>query len=49
MQNSFEKTYPADTFAGLVGLDMALAGLFAQAQKKNAASRLPKGTTPATH
>ena len=49
MQKSFEKTYPTDTFAGLVGLGMALAGLFAQAEKKNAASRLPKGATPATH
>ncbi len=49
MQKSFEKTYPTDTFAGLVGLGMALAGLFAQAEKKNAVSRLPKGATPAAH
>lgn len=49
MQKSFEKTHPTDTFAGLVGLGMALAGLIAQAEKKKAASRLPKGATAAPH
>jgi hypothetical protein len=49
MLKSFEKTYPADTFAGLVGLGMALAGLFAQAEVKNAAPQLPKGVTTAPH
>ncbi len=30
MNQSFEKTYPHYTFAGLVGLAIAVAGLFTQ-------------------
>jgi len=49
MYESFEKTYPHYPFAELVGLGIALAGLFARAPDKPAATRLPKGATPATH
>ena len=49
MDESFEKTYPHQPFAGLIGLGIAVAGLLTQTSEKNAAPRLPKGTTPAAH
>ena len=39
MNQNFEKTYPHYTFAGLVGLGIAVAGLLAPVSKKNAAPR----------
>jgi len=49
MHESFEKTYPHHPFAGLVGLAIAFAGLFARVPEKQAPTRLPKGAAPATH
>ena len=49
MYESFEKTYPRYPFAELVGLGIALAGLFPQGSEKQHATRLPKGATPATY
>ncbi len=49
MYESFEKTYPNQPFAGLIGLGIAVAGLLTQASEKKAAPRLPKSTTPAAH
>jgi hypothetical protein len=37
MTQSFEKTYPRYTFAELVGLGIACAGLFARDSKKKPA------------
>ncbi len=36
MYESFEKTYPHQPFAGLVGLAIAVAGLLTQASDKKA-------------
>ncbi len=47
MDESFEKTYPHQPFAGLVGLGIAVARLFTPAPEKQAATRPPKGATPA--
>jgi hypothetical protein len=50
MYQSFEKTYPHYAFAELVGLGIALAGLFTQVSEKNrAAARRPKGAAPTVH
>ncbi len=49
MYESFEKTYPHHPFADLVGLGIALAGLFARVSAPQAATRLPGGTTPIAH
>ncbi len=39
MNQNFEKTYPHYTFAGLVGLGIAVAGLLTLVSEKNAAPR----------
>ncbi len=49
MYESFEKSYPHYPFAGLVGLGIALAGLFTQVSEKPPAARLPSGIAPAAH
>ncbi len=46
MDKSFEKTYPHQPFAGLVGLGIAVARLFTQAPEKQAATRPRKAATP---
>ncbi len=47
MYENFEKTYPHHPFAELVGLGIALAGLFARGSEQQAATRLPSRATPA--
>ncbi len=49
MYESFEKTYPHHPFAELVGLGIALAGLFARDSEQQAATRRPSGAAPAAH
>ncbi len=49
MYQSFEKIYPHYPFAELVGLGIALAGLFARGSENQAATRLPGGTAAAAH
>ena len=49
MNESFEKTYPRHPFAELVGLGIALAGLFTRVSERQAAPRLPEEATPAAH